>query len=212
MQLALSMAPAALAIAASPFGIVPAILFPFTPRPRAGAAAFLFGWGLGIAAGFLLAALAAAWLDGWQAGPALPWVKRALGAALLLLAARNVLRRDQGTEVPGWMRGIETASPAGAFRLGLLLSLANPKVLLLALSAGATGVDAGLSVGSGLALAALLFAMAASATVATPLIAHLLAGERVLRPLSAARDWLVANNSLVVGAVLALIGAKLLLG
>ena len=40
MDLAMAMAPAALAIAASPFGIVPAILFLFTPRPGAGASAF----------------------------------------------------------------------------------------------------------------------------------------------------------------------------
>ena len=34
----------------------------------------------------------------------------------------------------------------------------------------------------------------------------------ILRPLGRARDWLVANNGLVVGGVLALIGLKLLLG
>ena len=212
MALAAAMAPAALAIAASPFGIVPAILFLFTPRARAEAAAFLLGWALGIAVGFLLAALAAIWLEGWETGPALPWVKRALGVGLLALALRNVLRRNQAAEAPGWMRGIETATPVGALRLGLLLSLANPKVLLLALSAGALAVEAGLGIGSGLAMAALLFAAAASATVAAPVVAYLLAGERVLRPLSRLRDWLVANNSLVVAAVLALIGVKLLLG
>ena len=212
MDLALAMAPAALAIAASPFGIIPAILFLFTPRPRVGAGAFLTGWLLGIAAGFLLAALAGAWLADWSPGPALPWVKRGLGVLLIGLGARNLLARGKAAETPGWMRGIETATPAAAARLGLMLSLANPKVLLLALAAGALALEAGLAVGSGLAGSALLFAAAASATVALPLLAHLLLGEAALRPLGRARDWLVANNGLVVGGVLALIGLKLLLG
>ncbi|WP_181160028.1 GAP family protein [Sandaracinobacter neustonicus] len=212
MTLAAAMAPAALAIAASPFGIVPAILFLFTPRPKAGAAAFLGGWALGIAAGFLLAMLLGVWLEGWSPGPALAWAKRGLGLLLLALALRNLLTRNRPTEMPGWMRGIETASPAGAARLGLMLSLANPKVLLLALAAGAAALEAGLGLGSGLVLAAAGFAAAASLTVAAPLIAYALAGERALRPLARARDWLVANNSLVVAAVLALIGTKLLLG
>lgn len=212
MDLAMAMAPAALAIAASPFGIVPAILFLFTPRPGAGASAFLAGWALGVAAGFLLAALAGVWLEGWSPGPALPWVKRGLGALLIALALRNLLRRNQPQDVPGWMRGIETATPAGAARLGLMLSLANPKVLLLALAAGAAALEAGLGLGSGLALIALGFAAVASATVATPLLAYLLLGGKALRPLARVRDWLMTNNALVVAAVLVLIGLKMLLG
>ena len=139
-------------------------------------------------------------------------MKRGLGALLIALALRNLLRRNQPQDVPGWMRGIETATPAGAARLGLMLSLANPKVLLLALAAGAAALEAGLGLGSGLALIALGFAAVASATVATPLLAYLLLGGKALRPLARVRDWLMTNNALVVAAVLVLIGLKLLLG
>ncbi|MDD2858625.1 MAG: GAP family protein, partial [Candidatus Nanopelagicales bacterium] len=41
--------PLALAIAASPFPIIPAILLLFTERARATSAAFLLGWIVGIA-------------------------------------------------------------------------------------------------------------------------------------------------------------------
>ena len=42
--------PYAPANALSPFGVVVAVLLPFTPRPRAAAGAFLAGWTAGIAA------------------------------------------------------------------------------------------------------------------------------------------------------------------
>lgn len=194
----------ALGIAASPFGMVPAILLLFTPAPRANAGAFLAGWLGGVLLCLLLAMAAAEWLSGREAGP---WIAplRLLGGGALLWAAARQWRRRGEVEMPGWMARLETSRPAGSARLGVLLSLANPKIWLLTLAGGLLLADSAAPL-----KAALLFAGVASATVAAPLVLHLLAGDRVMPPLSRARDWLVRHNGAIVAIVLAAIGAKIL--
>ena len=193
----------ALGIAASPFGVVPAILLLFSPRPRASAGAFLGGWALGVLGGFLLGALASELMvarePGLWRGPLLA----AVGLVLLALAGRQ-WRNRHSAEVPAWLDGLAEYAPRNAFRLGLLLSLANPKVLLLAV-AGGLAVPEAAYIGP-----AFVFVALACATVALPLLLHLSAAERVMAPLGRARDWLIRHNGAIVALVLAVIGAKLL--
>ena len=194
----------ALGIAASPFGMVPAILLLFTPSPRANAGAFLAGWLVGVFLCLLLAMAATEWLSGHEPGPWIAPLRVLAGGALLWAAARQWRGRGNA-DMPGWMARLQSSTPAGSARLGLLLSLANPKIWLLTLAGGL------LMAGSVAPLrAALLFAAVSSATVAAPLALHLLAGERVMQPLSRARDWLVRHNGAIVAIVLTVIGAKIL--
>ena len=204
MHFAPLLAPA-LGIAASPFGIVPAILLLFSPSPRANPGAFLAGWVAGVAAGFLLAALSADMLAARESGPWFAPLRLAAGIGLLALAFRQWRgRHTAGT--PAWMAGLSAYGPLQSLRLGVLLSLVNPKVLLLAAAGGLSlaGADS-------LWLPALAFTLVASLTVATPLLAYLTAGEQIMAPLQQARDWLVRYNGVIVAIVLALIGLKLLL-
>lgn len=193
----------ALGIAASPFGIVPAILVLFSARPRLGALGFLAGWSAGVLAGLLIGAVASEALSARGPGPLFGPVRVAAGLALLWLAARQWRGRHAG-ETPAWMAGIASAGPLQALKLGLLLSVANPKVLLLAVAGGLA------MAGPGLVAPALGFVLVASATVAAPPLLHLLAADRVMAPLGRARDWLLRHNGAVVALVLAVIGAKLL--
>lgn len=195
----------ALGIAASPFGVVPAILLLFTPSPRANPFAFLAGWAAGVAVGFLLAALSADMLAARESGPWFAPLRLVAGVGLLALAFRQWRRRNSA-ETPAWMAGLAAYTPFKSLRLGVLLSLANPKVLLLAAAGGLSLAGA-----DGLWLPTLAFALVASLTVAAPLLAYLLAGDRVMAPLQHARDWLVRHNGVIVACVLALIGLKLLL-
>jgi threonine/homoserine/homoserine lactone efflux protein len=199
----------ALGIALSPFGIIPAILLLFTPAPRANAGAFLGGWVAGVLAGALAGAALGDLLAARTPGPWLARVHLAAAAALLGLAVRQWARRGD-TAMPGWMARIGEARPRDAARLGMLLSLANPKVLLLAVSAGLAIVGSGAVPGQGLLRAALLFTAGAATTVALPLAVHLLAGPRVLQPLGRARGALVRHNGAIGAAVLAVIGLALL--
>ncbi|MBP9535735.1 MAG: GAP family protein, partial [Pseudoxanthomonas sp.] len=127
----------AMAIALSPFAIIPAIVLLLTPRPRAAGGAFLLGWllGVGIASGITVAtALPASDATGPSAWVA--WARLALGATLLVLGIVRWRGRSRAGASPAWLQGIQDATARRALGLGLMLSLANPKVLLLAIAGG----------------------------------------------------------------------------
>jgi len=200
--------PLALGIAASPFPVIPAILLLFTARPRATAGAFLGGWVVGVAGAVTLAALVASVIEFYEGTPTwASWTRVALGAVLVLLGIRQWLVRSTASE-PGWMRTLETATPGSAGRLGLVLSAANPKVLVLALAAGMAAGAAELTT-AGLVGVLLVFTLVASVTVALPLLLYGVLGVRVLRPLGAARDWLRRHHAAVVAVVMVVLGVLL---
>lgn len=203
--------PFALGIAASPFPVIPAILLLFTGRPRAAACAFLVGWLVGISVATTVFVLLAEVVDQSTQTPAwASWLRVVAGVALVAYGAKQWLGRRAHAEQPAWMRSISTATPAAAFRLALLLSVANPKVLLLAAAAGLV-IGSDDFTAQGVVVAVVLFTLAASVSVAVPVLAYTLLGERVLRPLGVARDWLERNNAAVMAVVLVAIGLLLLL-
>lgn len=202
-------APLALGIALSPFPLVPAILLLFTPRPRTTAAAFLAGWVAGIFVVTSVFVVLAAVIEAHEETPTwASWTKVGLGVILLLLAARQWRPgTDKGT--PAWMQTLTDATPAKALRLGLLLSAANPKAVLLSAAAGLTIGSAELEPAPTTAALA-VFTAIATLTVALPLLLHIAAGERILGPLGRARTWLETHNSTVTALILALIGILLI--
>ncbi len=90
----------------------------------------------------------------------------------------------------------------------MLLSAANPKVLLLTAAAGLSIGAADLSA-TETAITAVVFTLVASITVALPIVLYLIIGERILRPLGKARTWLQDNNAAVMAVVILVIGALL---
>ena len=58
-------------------------------------------------------------------------------------------------------------------------------------------------------MVALGFTAVASASVATPVLLHLVAGGRVTGALAATRTWLLANNAAVLAVVMVVIGLGL---
>ena len=200
--------PMLLGILLTPLGLIPPILLLFGERPRQTAGAFLLAWLMGVFAGFFIAFSAAELLAVRTPGLFIHLLRIAGGLALILLAMRQWSQRKAAAEMPAWMRQIDGGTPAQAFRLGLLLSFVNPKVLLLSIAAGIA--TAGIVPEAPALLASLLFALAASIAVALPLLLHLLFGNRVLQPFGKARDWLIAHNSAVMAVVLLAIGIALL--
>ena len=55
-----------------------------------------------------------------------------------------------------------------------------------------------------------VFALAASVTVALPVLAHVVLGDRATAPLRRANDWLTENNTTIMAVVLLVIGALVL--
>ncbi len=139
----------------------------------------------------------------------LAWVRVALGAALLVLGVRQWLSRREERPAPPWMRSLASATPRSAARLGGLLSLANPTILLFCAAAGMTiGVATSGPAGAGPAV--VLFALAGSVTVALPLVAHLVLGDRATSPLQRANSWLTDHNAAVLAVVLLAVGVLVL--
>jgi threonine/homoserine/homoserine lactone efflux protein len=199
-----------LAVAASPFPIIPAILLLFTPRARATSLGFLAGWVIGIVVGtglFIALATAIEKLDEpptWAS-----WTRMVLGVLLLILGVLRWRNRRAQQEIPAWMQSIDGTTPAKALRLGVLLSAANPKVLLLAGAAGLAIGSAQLNT-AGIVLATAAFTVVASSTVALPVLLYAVVGDRILVPLAGLRTWLQENNAAVMSVVITLIGAVLL--
>lgn len=203
--------PLALAIAASPFPVIPAILLLFTTRPRATGGAFLVGWALGVGTPVLLSVLLAGVVERSDYAPTwLSWTRVVLGAGLTALAVRTWIRGRHTESAPAWMSSLDEATPRRAFGLAVVLSAANPKVLVLAAAAG-LGIGAAELAAAQAVVTIVLFTAIASLTVAVPWVLYLTLGDRVLPPLGRARDWLQANNAAVMGVVIGVIGVVVLL-
>jgi hypothetical protein len=207
--------PIAVGIIVVPLPIAAVIVILFSPRATANGLAFLGAWVAGLAGvGGLTLLIADGSRVAEEAGPA-RWasaVKLLLGVALLFLAYRSFEKRPrQGQEpaAPAWMSAIESYTTAKAVRLGLLLSAANPKNLLLVVSAMTSVAVAGLP-GRQAAGVLAVFVAVSSVGVILPLAYALLGGEGVRTSLATWRTWLVANNAVVVAVVLLVLGVLIL--
>jgi len=197
--------PLAVAIAASPFAIIPALLLLSSPHARTSGPAYLAGWTLGL---LLITSLTAA-LSGLWDGPGEPrawtaWVRIAVGVGLLILAARKWFGRNNPGPPPGWLTSVTTAPPGRALRLGMVLAVANPKILVLATTAGATVG------GESAVIGVVVVVVVASASVTLPVIASLVLGERLRPTLVRASSWLERYNATIVAVVLLIIAIVLI--
>lgn len=198
----------ALGIALSPFPVVPAILLLLTARARENSSAFVAGWTAGVAGAAVLFTLLTSVVEIAGEPPAwVSWGRIGLGFLLVLLGA-GLWRRRGAKADPAWMRALETTTWPRALRLGLLLSAANPKILVL-VAAGGVAIGSAQPAAAGRAGSIALFTLIASAGVALPPLLRLLAGERILPPLGRAKDWLKIHNAAVVAVVIGLIGIML---
>ncbi len=201
--------PLALGIAASPFPVIPAILLLFTATPRATGGCFLVGWIAGIAAACIVFTALASVIELNEDAPTwASWTRIGVGLLLVYLAVQQWRKRGDAAD-PAWMAALETATPASSLRLGVLLSAANPKILLLAAAGGLAIGSAELTVAETVWTSAVFIAVASS-TVALPWLLFLLLGDRVLEPLGRTRDWLKANNAIIMTVVLTALGVLLI--
>ncbi|MFC4373235.1 GAP family protein [Nocardia halotolerans] len=200
--------PLAVGVAISPIPIMAAILMILSKNAGGAATGFAVGW----VAGIVLVATAITLIAGSLDDPgdsepsaASSWIKIALGVALVVLAVRQWRARSD-TAVPGWMEAIDTLTPGKATGLGALLSVVNPKNLLLGISAGLAIGSAGLGAGEA-AAAIVVFTLLASIPVLAVVIGYRVAADRLRPSLNSLREWLHANNHAVMAIVLAVMGA-----
>lgn len=199
----------AVAIALSPFAVIPAVLLLLADDPRRMTGSFLAGWFGGVAIATTVAVLFSDVIDAWEAPAWLSWLRGAVAVLLVILGIRGLVRRPD-PDGGGWADRLAGATPRRAVRLGAVLSLANPKVLLLAASGGlAIGAEGWAAAGQVVAVA--VFAVVASIGVGGPLLLHVGLGSRAEAPLRALEAWLARYGDRVMGIVLLVLGGYLLL-
>ena len=207
--------PVAVALALSPFPIIAVLLVLLSPEGRAAGLAFLAGRVLGVAAVMgVAAALSDMLARSEEASPVVALLRLLVGVVLVVLAVRKWRgrpRSQQDASLPGWMTALAAASPARAGGVALLLSVANPKELLLGIAVGITLGAAGLPLGPTLVVV-LCCTVVACASVAAPVIAFAAAPERVRGALEQARAQLVRHNDAIISVVLLVIGTALIGG
>lgn len=207
--------PLALGVAISPIPVIAAILMLLSPNARTTSIGFLGGWVAGVVIAVTAFTVLSSLLpeeDPNASKPVQGTIKLVLGALLLLLAVKQWRGRPRGEappELPTWMSAIDTLTPVKGLGLGVLLSALNPKNLIMAAGAGVVIGKGGLSTGQIVVAIAVYTAIAAS-TVAVPVIAYLVAADRMAQPLEALRTWLVRENATVMAVLLLVIGVVMI--
>jgi threonine/homoserine/homoserine lactone efflux protein len=204
--------PLALAVAICPIPIIAVILMLFSQRSRANSAMFMLGWIVGVLGVTVVALVIANTQDltqsNGQAEDSVSTVKLVLGVLLILLAARDWRGRPKEGEtptLPKYLEAIDTLTPPKALGLGLLLSAANPKSLVLIVAGALTISQADLSDGDTV-IAVLVFVVIAVSTVVAPVVLYNVMGERAQPVLNSMRAWLTQNNATVMAVLLLVIG------
>ena len=202
--------PLALVITLSPLSVIPGILMLHTPKPRPTAVAFLVGWAIGIGgltAGFVAISNA---LDGLNRQPTwAPHLRIVIGAALILFGLYRWFTRNRSAHTPGWLTSMTSIGPGRAFVTALVLAVVNPKVLFMCAAAGLAIGSAGLGA-TGAWTADVVFTAVAASSVALPVLAYLVAGEKLDAPLTRLKNWMEEQHATLVAAILVILGLMVL--
>lgn len=207
--------PVAVGVLVSPLPIVAVVLMLVSKRARANALAFVAAWFVAVLVVVAVVALVAGNASPDADGPAswTGWLKIVLGLTLLFLSVRQWLGRPKpGVDppMPGWMAAIDGFTPVRSAGLAVLLAVVNPKNLLLVVSGGLAVAGSGSQDASTAVVAALVFAVVASAGVATPVVIYFSMGTRGGKVLDELKSWMIHNNATIMTVLLLVLGAKLL--
>lgn len=207
--------PLAVGVALSPVPIIAVVLMLTSRRARSNGPAFVIGWLIGLAVvGAIVLSVAGPAGASKSGSPAtwVSWVKIVLGAALLLVAAQQFRGRPKDSDeaaLPKWMASIDSMKPLTVLGLAALLGGVNPKNLLLAVSAGASIAQTGIS-GGEQAIAYAVFALIGTIGVGTPVVIYFAMGERSAKMLAALKDWMGRHNAVIMSVLCLIIGVKLI--
>jgi len=208
--------PLAVAVAASPIPVIATILMLLPHRATNTGVGFLIGWVAGIGGATTLFTVIAvhAGLEASSGGSSAvsAWITLVLGVMVLLVAVRQWRRRPRSREeatLPKWMATIDTFSFYKAAGLGVVLSALNPKNVAICAAAG-VAIGESASAARDRFVAVVAFTVIGASTVAGPVIAYLVARDRLRVPLAGLRAWLDLNSAPVVSALLGAIGILLL--
>jgi sulfite exporter TauE/SafE len=203
--------PLALVVALSPLSIIPAVLVLHSPRPRPTGLAFLAGWLIGLAVLTQIFIEVSSLLGGGLDKPPswASYVRIVAGAALIVFGIYKWLTRKRSEHSPKWMSSFANITPARAATTAMVLVVVNPKVLFMCAAAGLAIGTEGLGRGGAL-LGELYYVVVAASTVALPILAYVVSGDRLDQPLVKLKDWMERQHATLVAAILVVLGVLVL--
>jgi hypothetical protein len=177
---------------------------------------FLLGWVLGLAVVsgvvYVIADASDAATDS-TASDTVSWGKVGLGVLLVVLARRQWAKRPApgvAAPMPRWMATVDSITPVRAFGLAVVLSVVNPKNLVLTLAAGAgLGQVAGLSTTEAV-VSLVVFVVLASVSIAAPVAYDRFGGADARAKLDELKAWLGEHNAAVMATLFAVFGVVLI--
>ena len=209
------MLPFAVGIAISPIPIVAVVLMLGTRNTKSDSLSFLVGWlgAMAIAGAILLAIAGSADLteDGAPADSS-STLKVVLGVVLLVLAVKQWRKRPapgEEPEMPKWMNEIEGFTPGKSAGLGVLVSVVNPKNLILMVG-GVTAIAQTEVSGADQAIAWIIFMVIATIGVAAPVVIYFAMGDKAAGILADLKVWMAHHNAAIMAVILVIIGVKLI--
>jgi len=186
------------------------VLVLHTPRPRPTGLAFLVGWLAGLTVLTAIFVEISSLLGGLDKPPSwASWVRIVVGATLVVFGSFRWLTRNRSAHSPAWMKSITKITPARAVITAAALVVVNPKVLFICAAAGLAIGTAGLGT-SGAWAAVGYYVVIAGSSVALPVLAYAVSGDRLDGPLARLKDWMERHNAALVAAILIVIGVLLL--
>ncbi|MCB0879088.1 MAG: GAP family protein [Thermoleophilia bacterium] len=197
----------------SPFPILAIIPLLGDPRGRGRAVALALGWSLGLLAGIIVATAAATMIDDTAGGGSTGWIgwtKAVLGVLLVAVAAKSWHSRPRtgaDREASGWLDALASASTARIWLTGTALSLANPKIVVLALGATSAIASGPISTAAGIAV----FVVVGSSGMLALLAVAIVDRPSTARLLGRAEAFMTRHGSAIVGVLLAVIGTLLVI-
>lgn len=203
--------PLALVVALSPLSIIPAVLVLHAPSPRPTGLAFLVGWVVGLAVLTSVFVEVSSLLGGGRATPPswASYLRIVVGAALIVFGGYKWLTRNRSEHSPKWMNSFAKITPPRAFVTALVLVVVNPKVLFMCAAAGLAIGTEGLG-RTGTILGIVYYVVVAACTVALPILAYAVSGDRLDEPLTRLKNWMEAQHAVLVAAILVILGLLVL--
>jgi threonine/homoserine/homoserine lactone efflux protein len=209
------MLPFAVGIAISPIPIVAIVLMLGTQNAKSDSLSFLVGWivAMAVVGAILLSVIGSG--DPTDNGAPADWsssLKLILGIVLLGLAAKQWRGRpgpDEDAPMPKWMDAVEGFTPAKSAGLGVVVSVVNPKNLILIIG-GATAIAQTDVSGADQAIAWAIFILIATIGVAAPVVIYFVRGDKATEILADLKGWMARHNAAIMAVILVIIGVKLI--
>jgi hypothetical protein len=203
--------PLALVVALSPLTIIPAVLVLHSPAPRPTGLAFLLGWITGLAVLTQIFVEVSNVLGGGldKAPSWASYVRIVAGAALVVFGIYKWFTRKRAEHSPKWMSSFANITPGRAAITAVVLVVVNPKVLFMCAAAGLAIGTEGLH-RAGAELGVVYYVVMAASTVALPILAYAVSGDRLHQPLIKLKDWMEAQHATLIAAILVVLGLLVL--